>query len=197
MAACQRIITILSDRTNQTAIRAELALATPYYVRAGKEYRPEPVELPENKNIYRHPHDFKKPVWDHVSIREFPFVTACLLQGVAFDPFGERCYPAIPEPLGTVYHDTSLEWSMVVVNITELHEIRYGIAAFAAATMKWANSLAAVRNQMYGGPLGALESGGEFRVLNEQRHHVVMSAEEYLTRSPIKVNHSTLFLTTS
>ncbi len=47
-AACQRVVTIFSDPTNHRAIRAELALAADYYMRDGdREYRPNPVELPE------------------------------------------------------------------------------------------------------------------------------------------------------
>src|ERR1700709_2040510 len=50
IAACQRIITIPAERKNPPAIKAELALAAGYYMRNGglNEYRPEPVELPEN-----------------------------------------------------------------------------------------------------------------------------------------------------
>ena len=44
--ACQRIVTIFADRSNHLAIRAELALATGYYLKDGKqEYFHEPVEL--------------------------------------------------------------------------------------------------------------------------------------------------------
>jgi hypothetical protein len=163
IAACQRIITIFADRKNHPAIQAELALAIGYYMRNGgpKEYRPELVELPENPDSYRYP-ILKKVACDQVSVREFPFITTCLLQGVAFDAREGHCYRASPEPLGTVYRDTSVEWGMVVFDITELYEVRYGIVGFAAAPMKWASSAEAVQRQRHTVNLGMwpYEHGG-------------------------------------
>jgi hypothetical protein len=185
ITACQRIITIFTDDTNHPAIRAELALATSYYMRKGehKEYHPEPVELLENPDGYRQPRLEMVP-WDQASVREFPFISACLLQGVAFDPHGGYCYQATPEPLGTVYRDTNVEWGMVVVDITELDEVRYGIVGFASAPMKWAASPEAISRQRGPAIHTANEPGGEFRVLDQIRLRVVMSAAEYAIKVP-------------
>ncbi|KAH6725006.1 hypothetical protein BKA61DRAFT_41595 [Leptodontidium sp. MPI-SDFR-AT-0119] len=187
ITACQRIITIFSDTTNHTAIKAEMSLAADYYVRNGgcDEYRPEQVELLESDANDRCPKLEVEP-WDHVSVREFPFTTACLLQGVAFDPQESYCYQATTQHLGTIYRDTSIEYGMVVIDITELSALRYGIVGFAAVPMKWASSIEAIYRQA--GPPGTFdpmsEAGGEFRVPDGVRSRVVMSAVEYLARVP-------------
>ncbi|PVH68154.1 hypothetical protein DL98DRAFT_599774 [Cadophora sp. DSE1049] len=185
ITACQKIITIFSETTNHTAIKAEVSLAADYYLRDGgrNEYRPEQVELLENDANDRDPRLEIEP-WDHVSVREFPFTTACLLQGVAFYPQESYCYQATPQPLGTIYRDTSIEYGIVVIDVTELSALRYGIVGFAAVLMKWASSVEAIYRQS--GTPGAFypisESGGEFRVPDGVRPRVVMSAAEYLTR---------------
>lgn len=183
ITACQRIITIFTDRTNHQAIRAELVLAEGYYMRerGHNEYRSEPVELPENLQNWRQPRLEMAP-WDQASAIEFPFLSACLLQGVAFDPYGGYCYQGNPEPLGTVYHDDSVEWGMVVIDITELDQVRYGIVSFACAPMKWASSREEIRRQIGPAIHTANERGGEFRVIDQIRPRVVMSAAEYMIK---------------
>ncbi|KAH7383137.1 hypothetical protein BKA64DRAFT_178636 [Cadophora sp. MPI-SDFR-AT-0126] len=187
ITACQRIITIFSDTTNHTAIKAEMSLAADHYVRDGRrnEYRPEQVELLEHDANDRYPR-LEIELWDHVSVREFPFTTACLLQGVAFDPQESCCYQATPQHLGTIYRDTSIEYGMVVIDITELSAPRYGIVGFAAVPMKWASSLEAIYRQSGPSRLfqSTSEAGGEFRVPDGVRSRIVMSAAEYLTRVP-------------
>ncbi|KAH7416904.1 hypothetical protein BKA64DRAFT_656487 [Cadophora sp. MPI-SDFR-AT-0126] len=171
IAACQRIITIFSDKTNRTAIKAELSLAAGYYMRdeGHEEYRPEQSDS-----------------WDHTNVREFPFITACLLQGVALYPQESYCYQAAPQPLGTVYRDISIEYGMVVIDITDLSALRYGVVGFATMPMMWVPSAEAFHRQT--GPVGShvppSNSGGEMRVLDQARSRVVMSAAEYLTKFP-------------
>ncbi|KAH7369721.1 hypothetical protein BKA65DRAFT_531522 [Rhexocercosporidium sp. MPI-PUGE-AT-0058] len=187
IAACQRIITIFSDKTNRTAIKAELSLAAGYYMRdeGHEEYRPEQVELRENDASDRYPR-MESDSWDHTNIREFPFITACLLQGVALYPQESYCYQAAPQPLGTVYRDISIEYGMVVIDITDLSALRYGVVGFATMPMMWVPSAEAFHRQT--GPVGShvppSNSGGEMRVLDQARSRAVMSAAEYLTKFP-------------
>lgn len=185
-AACKRIITIFSEKANRASIKAELSIAAAYYLREGEDYRPEPVELRENDAKDRHHTAVEIEPWDHVSVREFPFITACLLQGVAFDPQESVCVQATPQPLGTVYRDTSIEYGMVVVDITELNAVRYGIVGFAAMPMMWVPSLEALSRQT-GHPSAIVppsNAGGELRVLDQVRSRSVMSAAEYLNKVP-------------
>jgi hypothetical protein len=181
-AACQRTVTIFADQANHPAVRAELALAASYYMRDGdREYRPEPVELPELRQPTR-----RKRHWDHASVREFPFIAACLLQGVGFDAQAGITHVACPEPLGTVYRDSCIAWGMVVVDITELDAVRYGIVGFGVGLMKLVTSRFNAGYTMGAMGPGAFEPG-ELRILDEVRPRSAMSAAEYMA----KFNHTT------
>ncbi|OBT44925.1 hypothetical protein VE00_04767 [Pseudogymnoascus sp. WSF 3629] len=180
-AACHRIITIFSDQANHRAIRAELALASGYYVRDGnREYSPQLVELPDFNRREGNP-TLRRRSWHNTSVREFPFISACLLHGVAFDTEQQLARPAFPEPLGTVYRDTSIEWGMVVVDITNLDAISYGIVGFRVGPMTFIGS----RNHEKHPPdyhgIGFHFVRGTLRVMDEVRPRRAMSAGEYMT----------------
>ncbi|KAI1112395.1 hypothetical protein F5Y14DRAFT_442618 [Nemania sp. NC0429] len=178
---CRRIVTIFSDPANHTAIRGELALADTYYARG--ETRKDtlvPVELPELTR--KHPFDPRRfRPWDRTTVVPFPFISASLLQGVAFDPRWGRGAPARLEPLATVYRDTDLEWGMVVVNITDLKRVRYGIVGFAVAMAKFVPSLEAERRPLHQGASFYFEEG-PLRVMDEVRPRRVLSAAEYMRK---------------
>ena len=70
-------------------------------------------------------------------MQEFPLIAACLLQGIGFEVRQGVTRVALPEPLGTVYRDTSIEWGMVVVDITQLNAVRYGIVGLALGQLLW------------------------------------------------------------
>ncbi|KFY05267.1 hypothetical protein O988_00130 [Pseudogymnoascus sp. VKM F-3808] len=182
-AACHRIITIFSDKANHRAIRAELSLAAGYYVRDGtREYSPELVELPELNRRDFNPTDRRRD-WYHAGVREFPFISACLLQGVAFNT--QQCYahPAFPEPLGTVYRDTSIEWGMVVIDITNLDAVSYGIVGFSVGPMTFIGSRYDEDHppDLRGGMVFAFVRG-ELGVLDKVRPRRAMSAAEYMAK---------------
>ncbi|KAI8953887.1 hypothetical protein F4801DRAFT_588056 [Xylaria longipes] len=178
---CQRIVTIFSDPANHTAIRGELALADAYYARDGaRKDRLMPVELPELSR--RNPGDPRRfRPWDRTSVVPFPFIAASLLQGVAFDPRLGRGAPARPEPLATVYRDTDLEWGMVVVDITDLKRVRYGIVGFAVAMAKFVPSLEAEKRPFHYDARFHFEEG-PLRVMDEVRPRKALSAAEYMAK---------------
>lgn len=182
-ACCRRVVTIFSDPANHTAIRAELNLAARHYVRdGGREHSLEPVELPEFSRTQSNTKDRTRP-WDHTSVPEFPFIAACLLQGVAFDPQLGLTQPARPEPLGTVYRDTSIEWGMVVVDITDLHAVSYGIVGFTVCQAKFVPTLEAQRNPVSMGAMGpGVFERGELRVMDEVRPRRATSVAEYMAK---------------
>ncbi|KAI1122714.1 hypothetical protein F5Y10DRAFT_253368 [Nemania abortiva] len=184
---CQRIVTIFSDPANHTAIRGELALADAYYASdGGREGRATPIELPELTR--RNPGDPRRfRPWDRTSVVPFPFISASLLQGVAFDPRLGRGAPARPEPLATVYRDTDLEWGMVVVDITDLQRVRYGIVGFAVAMAKFVPSLEAERRPFHLDARFHFEEG-PLRVMDEVRPRKALSTAEYMA----KFNYSTV-----
>ncbi|KAI0098071.1 hypothetical protein GGR51DRAFT_438904 [Nemania sp. FL0031] len=178
---CQRIVTIFSDPANHTAIRGELALADAYYAGDGAHKdRPTPVELPELTR--RHPNDPQRfRPWDRTSVVPFPFISASLLQGVAFDPRLGRGAPARLEPLATVYRDIDLEWGMVVVDITDLKRVCYGIVGFAVAMAKFVPSLEAERRPFHFDARFHFEEG-PLRVMDEVRPRKALSAAEYMAK---------------
>ncbi|KAJ8120806.1 hypothetical protein ONZ43_g2582 [Nemania bipapillata] len=181
IACCRRIVTIFADSANHAAIRAELALAASYYVGDGScEYCPEPVELPEFNRMQppRIPHP-----WDRTRFCEFPFIAAYLLQGVSFDAQVGRTAPALLEPLATVYRDSSIEWGMVIIDITELDVVRYGIVGFTVSMAKFIPSLAAERTPFSMGATGTgVFERGDLRVMDELRPRRAMSAAEYMAK---------------
>ncbi|KAF2966405.1 hypothetical protein GQX73_g7187 [Xylaria multiplex] len=178
---CQRIVTIFSDPANHTAIRGELTLADAYYASEGtRKDRLVPVELPELTR--RNPADPRRfRPWDRSSVVPFPFISALLLQGVAFDPRRGHGAPARPEPLTTVYRDTDLEWGMVVVDITDLKRVCYGIVGFAVAMAKFIPSLEAERRPFHYDARFHFEEG-PLRVMDEVRPRRALSAAEYMEK---------------
>ncbi|KAI1333015.1 hypothetical protein F5Y16DRAFT_354591 [Xylariaceae sp. FL0255] len=174
-ACCQRITTIFSDAENHTAVRAELALASLYYSE-GKVAEP-PVELPEFLRGQT-PSPRRWRPWDHDRMHEFPFITACLLQSVAFDAQRSRTCPALIEPLGTVYRDSSLEWGMVVIDITDLHAVRYGIVGFPVCEAKFVSSPQDEAPRVYNG----YPQRGQLRLVDGEHLRQAMSASDYMTR---------------
>ncbi|PVH78319.1 hypothetical protein DL98DRAFT_635745 [Cadophora sp. DSE1049] len=180
IAACHRTITIFKNKSARVAIEGELALANKSY--ATNSDLPAPIELPQETTT-RMPL-LPRQIWDCDRIPEFPFIMACLLQGVAFDPLAGLTWNAYLEPFGTVYRDTLVGWGMVVIDITNLDEVSYGIVGFASAPMKFASSAEEVRRQIRGSTNNGFdfETGGEFRVVDEERPRQFMSAAEYLAK---------------
>ncbi|KAG4430511.1 hypothetical protein IFR05_013997 [Cadophora sp. M221] len=178
IAASHRVITIFSNATARIPVEAELALAKDYY--GSQTCKPEPIDLPETTT--RNP-ILPKRNWDHTVLREFPFISACLLQGVALDAVGGNAWDVYLKPLSTVYRDTLIGWGMAVIDITDLDRISYGIVGFSSAPMKFASSAEDRLRQIREGtgPMGFwLEGGGEFRVVDEVRPRIVKSSAEYL-----------------
>lgn len=178
-ACCRRIVTIFSDPENHAAVSAELALAAAY--NGGKTSPLEvPVELPSLRR-YGTPAPERWRPWDHDRVHEFPFIAACLLQGVAFDaPSGRTCRTLL-EPLGTVYRDSSLEWGMVVVDITDINAVRYGIVGFPVHRARFVPSLQ-VEKQRYGAMGVGYFPTGELRLVGEVHHRQAMTASEYMSK---------------
>ncbi|KAK8116696.1 uncharacterized protein PG998_004977 [Apiospora kogelbergensis] len=196
VACLRRIVTVLSDPTNRTAISSEMALAASYFAaghgdgvsddNAGHGLnlrRPEPVQLPELNRRAPGQGQRRRP-WDRESVPPFPFITAALLLGVGSDP--PPGYDGVnrPEPLATVYRDPDVEWGMVVVDVTDLilsGVLRYGIVGFKIGEARWIDSRRALMDlrREYGGfdlPTGPLA------VLEAVRPRRAMSAVDYMAK---------------
>lgn len=183
VACCRRIATVFADPANHPAVRAELGLAAAYYGAHGGHVaggpRPGPVELPRLSR--RQPvHPRRRRPWDRAALQPFPFISAALLQAVALDPARGRSAPNRPEPLGTVYRDTDIEWGMVVVDVTDPSAVRYGIVGFAVGMAKFVSSPSHARPRFQGASFAFEE--GPLRVLDEARPRKAMSAAEYMAK---------------
>lgn len=198
MACLRRIVNVLSDPANRTAIGSEMTLAVSYFAASHDEgvsdgnaghglnlSRPEPVQLPElNRHVPGQTQAQRRRPWDRESVPPFPFITAALLLGVGSDPPPGYDGTNRPEPLATVYRDPDVEWGMVVVDVTDLilsGLLRYGIVGFKVGMAKWIDSRCALGDlrREYGGfdlPSGPLT------VLEAVRPRRAMSAVDYMAR---------------
>jgi hypothetical protein len=135
LAAIQGTIAVFSDPANHIGIQSELSLTAQFYQDARGAL--PPTELSNT------------PAWMRKAVtlegdgglREFPFISTCLMLGVAFDRKRGVGLPALQAPLGTVFRDTNMEYAMTVVDISDLDEIRYGIVAFRTTIMIYVSGI--------------------------------------------------------
>ncbi|OJD13216.1 hypothetical protein AJ78_06308 [Emergomyces pasteurianus Ep9510] len=183
LLACRRLLAVLGDPANRRAIQAELALATDYYIRRGSNFCPEVAELPEFRRT--HDVDCRFSDWDTVTAAAFPFITSCAFQAIAVDPLDPCPRNVFVEALGSVYRDTSLEWGMVIVDISDLEVLHYGLVAFPVGPMEFMRDHQAALNATDHDPgmeVRWIYKTGELRVMQEDRPRWPMSAAEYLAK---------------
>lgn len=177
LRTCIQIIAILSDPANRLAIQAELHLAEEFY-RDGR-HEPPRTSVPEPASCL----DFLElddipETWDR-GLREFPFISTCLLVGAGYDPSIGASYSVRTEPLGTLYRDDSLAYGMVAVDISDLEKIRYGIVGFIVNQMAEVN----VRD---GGDYDPVEDSppedDPVPTVEENRPRVPLSAESHFKK---------------
>ncbi|KXX74458.1 hypothetical protein MMYC01_208609 [Madurella mycetomatis] len=136
---CARIISVLTEPANRVALEAELALAVAWY-RGGHHSEPDRVEIPDapqpgydfspwKSNWKEKPGkpDMPELPWAP-GIREFPFVSSCLRLALNRDgTYGTRLGDVQEQALGTVFRGDKLEYGIVVIDISDLDNVRYGI----------------------------------------------------------------------
>ncbi|KAJ5522338.1 hypothetical protein N7527_006453 [Penicillium freii] len=141
------LIEILSDPANRAPLEAERALAEDWYRRSkGDEAhinkRPSVPDSPQPPFVVpdgRH----KKPVllrpqlpWYDDTLSEFPFITTCLLLGLlrddsdAINSNSARPGDVQLQPLSTIFRGDCAEYGLVVIDISDLDSVKYGIVAF-------------------------------------------------------------------
>ncbi|KAF6804708.1 hypothetical protein CSOJ01_09997 [Colletotrichum sojae] len=152
-----RAVDILSSPANRTAIEAERSLAAAEHRRPG---RPEPsrVEVPDlpqpslaDDMFHGKPQDVEHPGDRPPSspprvdewVREYPFISACLrLALIRADDEEDDGAAGIDDvqerPLATVFRENALEYGAVVIDVSDLDDVRYGIVGskihYVAAT---------------------------------------------------------------
>ncbi|WYZ35497.1 hypothetical protein EsH8_X_000144 [Colletotrichum jinshuiense] len=144
--ACLQVILNLSAPANRAAIKAELGLATEFYAKGddivARVYLPEPdIEASAELGLLdfgdEEENNTERP-WDE-GLREFPFITTNLLVGLGYDASRCKAYNPRTEPLGMAFKDATLHHGMVVIDISDLDKIRYGIVAFTLHHMAEVN----------------------------------------------------------
>ncbi|KAJ5416089.1 hypothetical protein N7465_004784 [Penicillium sp. CMV-2018d] len=142
------LIETLSDPANRAPLEAERALAKDWYRRSkgGNEAhinkRPSVPDSPQPPFFVpdgRH----EKPVplrpqlpWYDDTLSEFPFITTCLLLGLlrddsdAINSNSARPGDVQLQPLSTIFRGDCTEYGLVVIDISDLDSVKYGIVAF-------------------------------------------------------------------
>ncbi|KAK1975123.1 hypothetical protein LZ30DRAFT_786510 [Colletotrichum cereale] len=141
-----QVILNLSAPANRVAISAERELAMAFY--ANNDNVVLQTQLSESNTSVSSELDFlgfneeqEKDTdrrW-HEGIREFPFISTTLRVGLAYDASRCRAYNPRIEPLGLVFKDEIFHHGMVVIDISDLEQIRYGIVAFTLHHMAEVN----------------------------------------------------------
>ena len=126
--SCLRTLKIFSDPANRVAIESEVDIATDFYRESDNLSLPT-AELPDFMKFTR-----SYGIHSDWNMPEFPFVSTCLLLGVGLPPSMSMSRSG---PLGTVYRDKDIRHGLVVVDITDLDNIRFGIIAFTVRLMVW------------------------------------------------------------
>lgn len=134
---CVNLINILSEPSNRIALEAELSLAGAWY--QGYSYRdPTRVEIPDTPqpkfNFSDASYHVQCPEMPELpwagGIREFPFISICLRLGLNRNS-DTRLHDVQEQSLGTVFQDDKVEYGMVVLDISDLDRVRYGIVGHA------------------------------------------------------------------
>jgi hypothetical protein len=174
---CRRILTIFSDPTNRVAVESEVSLAHDFYNDADRaNTHLSLTELPAGKSepVYWYGAPPPPPP-ENWGLHEFPFISSCLLLGASYALPGRGTGSAIPMPLDTVYRDDNTEYGMVVVDITDLDNIRYGIVGFTVNTMVWVDRHPDEQ-------LGQFGEGGSRLVPGEDRERQPLSVVQYMEK---------------
>ncbi|KAJ4353249.1 uncharacterized protein N0V89_004976 [Didymosphaeria variabile] len=136
------VVKILSEPANRAPIEAERAQATDWYrQRQDADTEPRPAALPDSPQP---PFKGWKEKWQPVvqpelplndNPAEFPSTSECLVSGLLRGSKSTRPGDVQLQPPSTPFHGDCLEYGMVVIDISNLEHIKYGIVAFPVRYM--------------------------------------------------------------
>ncbi|KAF2704167.1 hypothetical protein K504DRAFT_538166 [Pleomassaria siparia CBS 279.74] len=136
------LVKVLSEPANHAPLKAERALATDWYrQRQDADTEPRPAALPDSPQPpFARWNDPWKPTMQpelprNDTPREFPFTSTCLVSALLRGSKSTRTGDVQLQPLSTPFYSDCLEYGMVVVNISNLEHVKYGIVAFPVCYM--------------------------------------------------------------
>ncbi|KAF6834730.1 hypothetical protein CMUS01_06047 [Colletotrichum musicola] len=185
--ACLQVIKFLSSPANRVTIEAELALARAFYASRDGElersHLPEPSAAASSElgilGLDDEEDDFDQKEPGDEPIPQFPFISTTLLLGLSCDPSRTTTYSSQLQPLGIAFRDDIPHHGMVVVDISDLDRIRYGIVAFTLHHMAMVN---APPDRDYDPVEDYPPERSPDPVLEEQRLHTPLSANSYMKK---------------
>lgn len=150
--ACLRLATIFSAAGNRVAVEAELGLAAVLYADEASRQ-------------------------DADGLVACPVLSTCLLVGLGFDASHDACFDPQLEPLHRAYQDASPEYGAVILDITNLDDVKVGILAFPIHYM----GTVALHPRERWDPFESPQPDAEpVPVIGEQRPRVPKMLEQYL-----------------
>ncbi|KAJ8130760.1 hypothetical protein O1611_g2869 [Lasiodiplodia mahajangana] len=178
---CMRLFNIFTEPSNRTSLEAELSLAASWY--QGPDYRtPDRVEVSDleqpdlNFSWSEKTQELPELPWQG-GLREFPFISTCLR--LALSRRGRRSGQVQEQPLGTVFRDDKMEYGMVVLDISDLNQIRYGIIG---SVIKYMAEVNVTRT----GDWDAVEDGPPEKpavpTVEEPRNRAPLTFDQYLKK---------------
>lgn len=134
------LLKVLSSSVNRAQIEAERARATDWYRQQDTDGE-ERVPLPDSPQPpFRTWKDEWKPIWQPELPqsdvpREFPVTSTCLVSGLLEGNKSTRNADVQLQPPSTPFHADCLEYGMVVIDISDLDHVKYGIVSFPVRYM--------------------------------------------------------------
>ncbi|KAF2828937.1 hypothetical protein CC86DRAFT_453706 [Ophiobolus disseminans] len=133
------LVKILSDPANRASLEAERTLAEKWYQQRDSQSRaPTLPDAPQPP--FAGWQDNWRPIVQPELAQsstpaDFASTAACLVSGLLKDSSRTRPGDVQLQPLSTIFHGDSLEYGMVVIDISDLAHVEYGIVSFPVCYM--------------------------------------------------------------
>lgn len=135
------LVKVLSEPANRVPLEAERALATGWHRHQDTDTDTRRIALPDSPQppFVGYKDKWKPSVqpempWND-ALREFPFTSTCLLLGLLRGSNSTRPGDVQLQSLSTPFYGDCLEYGMVIVDISNLERVKYGIVAFPVCYM--------------------------------------------------------------
>lgn len=172
-ASISRLICTLSDQSNRNALEAELDMAVEYYSSGGAEKLLPATNIPLHSDGYEAGSEAEAQEMNNNTGYAFPFLISCLLSGARDDSgWMQQLHNWNTLPQSTVYDCLNLEVNAVVLDITDLANIGYGVVSRMIENVAW---LPTNKN-----PFNSTKLGSD--VINTEGHQQL---ETFYSRKPL------------